>query len=214
MPVVDDVTGSTGSPRTDGRAALMLAARQELADHGPAGLSLRAVARRAGVSHAAPKHHFVDRAGLLTALAVEGFRLLSARFRAVEAAAPGSSTDPLLAIGQAYLDFSLAEPDLFEVMFGTEPLHADDPDLMAERRYTFTVLSSNVTGADPRDPSAYGRPVPVASLTAWAMIHGLVMITRDGSLQRITGTATAEQTIELARGLAETFTAVLRRAEL
>src|SRR3954463_9633294 len=103
------------------REDLLAAARAELDDHGHAGLSLRAVARRAGVSHAAPKHHFGDRAGLLTALAVEGYRRLGARFRPLAPdhrappAADRAPVDKLVALGHTYLDFSLTEPDLFEV---------------------------------------------------------------------------------------------------
>jgi AcrR family transcriptional regulator len=194
-----------GVVRTDGRALLMAAAWQELADVGPAALSLRAVARRAGVSHAAPKHHFKDRTGLLTALAVVGFRDLRDRLEAAVAASSPGRLDRLAAIGRAYLDFSLAEPAVFEVMFGTEPLHEDDPGLAEQRRSAFAVLNALVSGAEPGAEPA-PQPVPVESLMTFSMIHGLVILTRDGSLQRITGTATPDATAALARSLTASFT--------
>lgn len=200
------------APRTDGRAALLKAAWQELAEHGTAGLSLRAVARRAGVSHAAPKHHFVDRAGLLTALAVEGYAALVERIRAV--------IDPLSdpveiveALGRTYLDFGLTRPEMFEAMYGTEPLHSDDPELAAARTYTMNLLSGAVTEASVDRPADGGRPIPDPSLMAWAFIHGLTQIARNGSLQRVTGSANPADTAARAHQLIATFIAWLRLAE-
>ncbi|WP_250007860.1 TetR/AcrR family transcriptional regulator [Actinoplanes sp. M2I2] len=199
------MTVHDGSGRSDGRAALMAAAWQELAESGATGLSLRAVARRAGVSHAAPKHHFGDRTGLLTALAVVGFEHLRKRFEAVTATPQERPIDRVAALGRAYLDFSLAEPVMFDVMFGSEPLHQDDPKLAQQRRSVFGVLDYLVSGADPWPPSE-SRPVPLESLMAWALIHGLVVLTRDGSLQRVTGTESPAETAEKARALAAAFT--------
>jgi AcrR family transcriptional regulator len=186
----------------------MQAAWQELADHGPAGLSLRAVARRAGVSHAAPKHHFDNRTGLLTALAVEGFRHLWARFEAVAKSDLPGPIDRLAAIGRAYLDFSLAEPLMFDVMFGTEPLREDDPELAEQRKSAFGILNYLVSGNAPGLVPDQ-RPVPVESLLAWSLIHGLVTLTRDGSLQRVTGGETPAATAEVARELTTAFTEML-----
>jgi AcrR family transcriptional regulator len=202
------MTVPSRAARTDGRALLMDAAWQELAENGPAGLSLRAVARRAGVSHAAPKHHFEDRTGLLTALAVVGFRHLWTRFEAVAATRPQNPIDRVAALGRAYLDFTLAEPLMFDVMFGTEPLHQDDPELAEQRKSAFRILNSIVTGTNP-ELSADHLPVPVESLMAWSLIHGLVVLTRDGSLQRVTGSATAAETAQVARALTTTFADLL-----
>ncbi|WP_344869577.1 helix-turn-helix domain-containing protein, partial [Amycolatopsis ultiminotia] len=101
---------------TDVRAALLASARAELLAHGPGGLSLRAIAARAGVSRATPKWHFGNRAGLLTALAIEGFAQLG---DALVAAVRGL-TDPaarFTAVGRAYLAFGLGNPELFDLMF-------------------------------------------------------------------------------------------------
>ena len=77
---------------SDVATALLREARHELAEHGAGGVSLRAVARRAGVSHAAPKHHFGDRAGLLTAVAVDGFERLTEALLRADTATPTRST--------------------------------------------------------------------------------------------------------------------------
>jgi AcrR family transcriptional regulator len=199
------MTVETRTARTDGRTSLMAAAWQELAEHGPAGLSLRAVARRAGVSHAAPKHHFQDRTGLLTALAVVGYQHLWERLEAAAATRPPRPIDRVAALGRAYLDFSLAEPVMFDVMFGTEPLHEDDPELAEQRKSAFGILNYLVSGTNP-EQSSEQRPVPLESLMAWSMIHGLVVLTRDGSLQRVTGTETADGTAAAARTLTTAFT--------
>jgi AcrR family transcriptional regulator len=150
-----------------GRAALLAAARAELDEHGQAGISLRAVARRAGVSHAAPKYHFPDRAALLTALAVEGFEALTAALRA--AGAPRSA-DPVATLGQAYLDFSLGNRALYDLMFRPSELHADDPALQTAQQQAIAQLSAAV--GDEQS----------LTLISWALVHGLVTLARDGAL--------------------------------
>ncbi|MFD2024591.1 TetR/AcrR family transcriptional regulator [Promicromonospora aerolata] len=86
----------------DLRRAMTSAAATAVAERGPAGLSLRELARLAGVSHAAPAHHFGDKAGVLTAVAAEGFRLLTAALAEAE--------DDLLASGLAYVRFAVDHP--------------------------------------------------------------------------------------------------------
>src|ERR1700674_5400381 len=89
-------------------AALLRAAGKTLEKHGPAGLSLRAAARRAGVSHNAPYRHFPGREALLAALAAEGFAMLAERLRG----------QPGRAMGEAYVRFALEHPQRFRLMFG------------------------------------------------------------------------------------------------
>ena len=96
----------------DLRRALLAAAVEMIAEAGPAALSLRALARRTGVSHAAPAHHFGDKAGLLTAVAAEGYRLLAAALRDAY-----ERTGSFLEVGVAYVRFALEHQPYFEVMF-------------------------------------------------------------------------------------------------
>src|SRR5918998_1668160 len=110
----------------DLRRALLASAAEAIAESGPAALSLRDLARRAGVSHAAPAHHFGDKAGLLTALATEGYdRLADALDGARE------RTGSLLEIGVAYVAFAVGNRAHFDVMFRPDLVSADDAELTA-----------------------------------------------------------------------------------
>src|SRR5437763_13451961 len=112
----------------DLRRTLLAAAAEAIAEHGPAAISLRDLARRADVSHAAPAHHFGDKAGLLTALAAEGYGLLAAALG--EAA---ERTGSFLEVGVAYVGFAVDHPAHFAVMYRPDLYHAGDP-LVAEAR--------------------------------------------------------------------------------
>jgi len=173
-------TGEGGSDRTGGRERLLLAAREELLEHGATGLSLRGIARRAGVSHAAPKYHFGDRAGLLTAIATSGFVELADALRRA-AAVEGQLS--LHGLGRSYVAFGLEHPALFHLMFRPDELHPEDPELQAAQSDAIGLLSSAVTTA-PAVASADGPPQ--MALVSWAFAHGLVALARDGALHSIT----------------------------
>ena len=190
----------TSPPAPDGaREALLAAARAELLEHGRAGISLRAVARRAGVSHALPKYHFQDRAGLLTAIATEGFEALGA------ALSPITEQDPqrrLAALGAAYISFGLANPALFELMFAPNQLHGADPDLIAAQTNAIGVLIAAVSRVTPLEVAPSGAPI--LALISWALVHGLVVLTRDGALAATAGTTDGDAA-DLAHHLAQRF---------
>jgi AcrR family transcriptional regulator len=180
------------------REALLAAARAELTEHGTAAISLRAVARRAGVSHAAPKYHFRDRAGLLTAIATEGFLTLA---RALAGADESDTRRQLAALGAAYIDFGLANPALFELMFAPDHLHAANPELVASQQQAIGQLTSTVqrlTGASDGTPTL--------ALISWALVHGLVALTRHGALQGAAGANNVGHSRALAYRLTEEFT--------
>src|SRR3954451_3549792 len=103
----------------DLRRALLDTALEAVAEQGPATISLRDVARRAGVSHAAPTHHFGDKAGLLTALAVEGFDQLAKAL-----ATSRLASNSFLELGVTYVRFAVTRRPLFEVMFRTDLYYA------------------------------------------------------------------------------------------
>ncbi|WP_200845386.1 TetR/AcrR family transcriptional regulator [Roseomonas sp. 18066] len=140
------------------RPALLAAAEALLVAEGPAGLSLRAVARGAGVSHNAPYRHFASREALLAALAAEGFSRLAAALRA----APG-----LAGQGRAYLDFAAAHPALYRLMFGAELRAGSHPALKLAAGEAFSVLSG--VAADR-----------AGALAAWALVHGIAGLRADG----------------------------------
>jgi len=181
----------TDSP---GRRALLTAALAELEEHGRAGISLRAVARRAGVSHAAPAHHFSDRAGLMTALAADGFRDLARSVRAAGEGVPGPQV--FAALGHAYIEWGLTHPALFDLMFRQGELRGGDEELAAAQDDAFGALvaAAGEDGAPPRHASH-------VAMAGWALAHGLVVLARDGALGPRVGTTDDAATAELAHGL-------------
>jgi AcrR family transcriptional regulator len=177
---------------TDVRQALLAAARVELVERGQAGISLRAVARRAGVSHAAPKYYFSDRAALLTAVATRGFAELAAALREVPQA--------LAAMGHAYIAFALANPALFDLMFRPGELHAGDEDLRRAQQEAIGVLDA--TAGTPAEDL---RTAPAElTMISWALAHGLAVLARDGALAPA-GRDTQPDSAELARHLVDVF---------
>jgi AcrR family transcriptional regulator len=186
----------------DLRRALLEAAEEELTERGPEGFTLRGCAKRAGVSHAAPAHHFGDVSGLLSALAAEAF----ARFVATmeRRAAASGATEPrarLVAIGIGYVEFARANPALFRLMFSsTKPDYAL-PDLSRNASAAFRHLVDSVGALHDDAPlaSPEGRQ-HVAAI--WAIVHGLSDLLLSGQLGFIA--ADGEEALE------RDMTAILR----
>lgn len=168
----------------DLRAALLRAAEEELAEKGVEAFSLRGCAKRADVSHAAPAHHFGDADGLLTALAAEGFSRFSAAMRARQA--DGRSL--LVAAGLGYVDFALAHPALFRLMFSSARPHKGDAALRAAGEAAFAILVESV--AQARGGSPWGGAGGAADVAAtWATAHGLADLLLAGRLPFLRGGA-------------------------
>jgi AcrR family transcriptional regulator len=181
----------------DLRSALLAAAEVELAERGIEAFSLRSVAKRAGVSHAAPAHHFGDTNGLLTALAAEGYRqLLAAQSRRGAQAAPDPRSQ-LLASGLGYIDFAMERPALFRLVFGSaRPDHAQ-ADLQAAGAAAYTHLTAQVFAAGGRT---------VADETAvWATAHGLADLLSAGRIKGVAAFSRDEQDAVLAGILARSL---------
>jgi AcrR family transcriptional regulator len=162
------------------REALMRAAERVLERDGVQGLTLRAAAREAGVSHAAPKHHFGDLAGLLSELAIVGFGRLS-DFMSAGLSADMAARDRLDAIGRGYVAFAKAHPALFLMMFRSERLDMTRPKLRAAARAGLEVLASALgpTGSPPsEDELTLAQAGRVAR--AWSIVHGFSMLVIDG----------------------------------
>ncbi|MET9260695.1 TetR/AcrR family transcriptional regulator [Amycolatopsis sp. NPDC004079] len=172
----------------DLRQAVLTAAVEVLGDSGPAAVNLRDLARRVGVSHAAPAHHFGDRSGLLTAVAAQGFDLLA---DTLEELPPSSD---LLDAGVAYVSFAVEHRAHFEVMFRPELLRADDPDLRAAQERSNQALDWAIAGF--RDGSV--DPV-VAGAAAWSLVHGFATLW----LQRALPAAVGDDVEAAARAVAE-----------
>ena len=166
------MTSATPYHHGDLPPVLRAAAADLLAERGVAGFSLREVARRAGVSHAAPAHHFGDATGLLTAVAIEAFQYLTeATGSAAEAEDP---VDALVAVGRAYVTVALDHPGHCAVVFRSAAVDTDDPEYQDWGTQAFGVLLGTIGRlAAERAPDL---DVELASTLCWAMVEGLLTI--------------------------------------
>jgi len=164
----------------DLRTALLTAAEEIVNRDGVAGLTLRGVAREVGASHAAPKNHFDDLTGLLSELAAIGFTRFADRMQAA-AAAQTAPTDRLNAIGRAYVEFALAEPGLFQLMFRGERLDKSRPALNAAMERAFGTLTGSVSATHEGDPDV-ARATRAHAARAWSMVHGYAILLLDDRL--------------------------------
>ena len=175
----------------DLRAALIQGAQELLTEEGLESFSLRALARRASVSPAAPAHHFGDAAGLLTEVAILGFEELTRCM--VERAAVGvqAPLERLHALGQAYIYFAFANPALFHLMFRKDKLRITDA-LKVSAVAAFAPLQKAVCEAAGVDEQCIGSDVLASMLAAWSMVHGFAHLALDGQFERFAAPNTLE----------------------
>lgn len=166
------------------RETLIDATVAAITDDGLAAVTLRGVARRSGVSHAAPAHHFGDKVGLFTAVATEGFRLLTDSLRTTAAAQAGQPARARIrALGMAYVDFAVRHRAHFEVMFRPELLRPTDPAYAAAGAAAFGELMRAVLDAQ-RQGWATGRDPDDVATMAWALVHGVATLGTQQALER------------------------------
>jgi len=188
-------------------AALLDAVDEVVRERGAAALTLREVARRAGVSHAAPAHHFGDKAGLLTAYATEGMAEMAARMAAARAAgAEGGGpnavkrlTDTLGRLAVAYVTFAVEQPARFTVMFGSEQLHTDDPSYRAASESAFEELYTAVLAVCP-DLRRDDPELMHAATGAWSIVHGFATLWLAGHLDETITSMSPDQATAAALG--------------
>ncbi|RJQ91104.1 TetR/AcrR family transcriptional regulator [Amycolatopsis panacis] len=170
---------STASPA---RQRLIRTASELLADSGVDAVTLRGIAKAAGVSHGAPLRHFSGRAELLSGVATLGFTQLLDRGTQLPAGPP---RERVTAACHAYVDFALTNPAMFELMFRRDLIDPEEPQLVAAssavfdyfadlvRRYVAEAPESRVrTGTDPR----------LLAASLWAALHGLAQLWLWGGL--------------------------------
>ena len=145
----------------DLRAVILAEAARLVAERGADRISLRELARAAGVSHAAPAHHFTDRRGLFTALATEGFQML--------AAALVDARPDFIDAALAYVRFASEHPGHYAVMFDKSLYDDSDPDLITAAAAAYGELDRGV--ATLSDAKAKADPAG-AALAAWSLVHG------------------------------------------
>jgi AcrR family transcriptional regulator len=190
-------------------AALLEAVDDALRSGGASALSLRDVARRAGVSHAAPAHHFGSKSGLLTAFAAQGYRRLAESVLAeMGASMPADGPATLAAIGRGYVRFAVGEPAQFDVMFRVDALDEVAPELVAATDAAFGLLTGTIEQCR-LEGWLRGRDPVLVAVAAWSVAHGLAALWISGRLVDRIGARDAD---ELAAAVSELFVeAVLGR---
>jgi AcrR family transcriptional regulator len=167
------------------RDALLEAAETVLERDGLQGLTLRAVAREAGVSHAAPTHHFGDLTGLISELAAIGFRSFNAAMTAVPGMAGSLESGKARAV--AYVAYAQAHPGMYGLMFRTERLDMTRPALQEAANASFAGLAGAI-GASRHEhisASALSLQQGAAIARAWSLVHGFTMLLLDDRLSDI-----------------------------
>jgi AcrR family transcriptional regulator len=168
------------------RDALLQAAERVLERDGLAGLTLRAVAREAGVSHAAPTHHFGDLTGLVSELAAIGFR----RFNAAMASARAGGANPVeraMAPAKAYVAYAEAHPGMYGLMFRAERLDYSRPALHEASEASFSALTGAVAAERHEQISERALTLDQAAAIArnWSLVHGFTTLLLDCRLAHI-----------------------------
>lgn len=156
----------------DLRNGLLNAAETELAEKGIEAFSLRSVAKRAGVSHAAPAHHFGDAKGLLTALATLGYQRFIETQQSRQRNAPTDPKAQLVASGLGYIEFAMANPALFRLMFSSNKPDINNEALATASFNAFDKLVKEIQGISQSDPYVDSIAM-VDVMAAWAIAHGL-----------------------------------------
>lgn len=176
---LNSVKTERGYHHGDLRQALLAAAEALIAERGIEGFSLREAARRAGVSPAAPAHHFGDMRGLLTALAAETFTAFG---DALEAATGSAATrqDAMKAQGRAYVAFALANRARFDLMWRGALLDKSDPAYAAAADRAFQLLDTTVRGEDASACAPHDSSI-APSIAAWSTVHGFARLAIDGA---------------------------------
>jgi AcrR family transcriptional regulator len=175
--------------------ALLTEAERILEAEGMPALTLRAVARAAGVSHAAPANHFGDLTGLLSELAALGYRRFAAALTAaVEKAGPEPKRRSD-AMGRAYVDFARAHPGLFTLMFRSERLDAQRPALRDAIQGGRDALRK-IIGEHPAAATRTPLQRAAQGVAIWSLVHGLSMLLLEGRLRATLAALPPSVTVE------------------
>lgn len=173
------MTEKTGYHHGDLRAALLSAALTLLDEGGVEAVTIRAVARAAGVAHSAPANHFRDRKALLTALATGLFRTLAAELAADLATAPAERRAGVRVFARRWLAFGLAHPNRYRLMWRRDCLH-EDTELEAAMDAIYDPLVALLAkGRKPNDAHVSAESEAIA---LWSLMHGYLSMRLDGNL--------------------------------
>jgi AcrR family transcriptional regulator len=160
------------------RRALIDATLGLIAEKGMKALTIREVARMAGVSHAAPYRHFSDKEDLLCAVAIEGFDMVIADTKQRFDACGGDVLKQFQESGLAYIDFAATQPSHYRVMFSAGE-HRLREDLKQRARQAFSILYDCIVSGQNKKLIRQGDPFEQA-MAAWSLVHGHAMLIIDG----------------------------------
>ena len=158
------------------RAGLLDAALTILDAEGVDAVTIRAVARAAGVSHAAPANHFADRKALLTALAAGIFAALAGRIARKLAAAPGGRAARLRVFADTMIAFGLRHPHRYRLLWRRDSLDDADAGLQQAMDAIYDRLVAELSEDGPSSVAADSRAVAL-----WSMVHGYISLRLDGN---------------------------------
>ena len=166
----------------DLKNALIKAGIQILSKEGLGGLSLRRVAKKAGVSHTAPYAHFTDKQALIAAISTEGYHQLYEQLTAAVETNHGNPQNLLVEVGWAYVQFALKDPELFKVMFsGVIEQEKDYPDFREISQKNFQLLVGIVKTYQETGLLS-PEPVDLVAVRLWSLVHGFIMLLLEGQI--------------------------------
>lgn len=185
----------------DLRSALLAAALEVLSEIGPQGLTIREVARRAGVSHAAPYRHFADKNELILAVVEQGFELMQATTEHEKSMAESDPVNQFAATGLGYVNFALQHPAYYRVMFSGDLLSSTGHETLKHTSEdALQDMVNQIKQAQAMDVVREGDAV-MQALTIWSTIHGYVSLVNDnriGHLVDLEGSSDAVRDAVLA----------------
>lgn len=167
-------------------AELLRVAEVEISERGIEAFSLRALAKRAGVSHGAPAHHFKDARGLLTALAAIGYERFVESQNKRQRIAKSDPKSQLVASGLGYIDFAVENPALFRLMFSSEKPDRTDESFNHAAFSAFNKLIADTQLVVQSDPNV-DREAMKDVMASWAIVHGLADLIISGRTDRPMG---------------------------
>ncbi len=166
----------------DLKNALIKAGVEILAEEGLGALSLRKVAKQAGVSHAAPYSHFADKQALIAAISTEGFKQLYVQIKSVLAAYKDDPENLLIETAWTYLQFALNEPDRFKLMFSSVlEKEKEYPDFVEISQKNFSQIVEIVEICQQAGVLKQGAPDLIA-LSLWGTVHGFTSLLLEGQI--------------------------------
>lgn len=177
MSILAVMARGVGQHHGDLRQALMSAALELIAESDADEVTLRAVARRAGVSPAAPYHHFADKNALLAAVARDGFESLG-EVQLEVLAGPGSARDRLERLVTAYVLFAFRHPTHYRLMFRTPPSRVEGAEAAALREAALGTFGRLVEAVNAVDAGISAQEAARRALLGWATAHGAIEVSQ------------------------------------